>query len=105
MAERLVKESQVGEYIPYHFNAAQGDALIAADHTHGTFLGAIIVGTLGTTPTIKLGNGDTTTNLMSLITPTAPGFYPFQCVFDKGMHITLTGTGFDITILALPMAI
>lgn len=105
MAGRLAKESQVGEYNPYHFTVAQADTLVAADHTHGTFVGSVVVGTLGTTPVIKIGNGDTTTGLISTITPTAPGVFPFECTADKGLHVFLSGTGFDVTIMALPMPI
>jgi hypothetical protein len=107
MAERLAKESTVGEYIPYHFTAATSDQLIAADHGHGTFLGRVTVGTLGTSPVIKLGNGSTATpaNVIATITPTAPGTYEFGCVCDKGLFIAITGTSPDVTVMALAMAV
>lgn len=107
MAERLAKLSEFGEYKPYHFTAATSDQLIDATHTHGTFVGYVVVGTLGTTPAITLGNGTTGTasNVISKITPTVPGTFMFECVCDSGLFIAITGSGFDITVMANAMAV
>src|SRR5690242_10695206 len=107
MGSRHAREAEIGEYTAYHFNATTTDQLIATDHQHGSFLGYVVVGTLGTTPVIKLGNGTTGTagNIISTITPTAPGTFIFQCVCDKGLYISITGTGMDVTVMALPEAI
>lgn len=107
MAERLAKLSEIGEYKPYHFTASQSDTIIDAAHVHGTFLGYVVVGTLGTTPVLTLGNGTTGTagNVISKITPTGPGVYAFQCICDQGLYVLLTGSGFDITIMVVGMAI
>lgn len=107
MAERLAKISEFGEYNAYHFSAARADSLIASDHTHGTFLGHVNVGTLGTTPVITLSNGTsgTPSNVIAVITPTAPGSWRFDCVCDRGLYVTITGSGMDVSITANPMAI
>jgi hypothetical protein len=107
MAERLAKISEFGEYKPYRFTAAQSDTIIDVAHTHGTFLGHIVVGTIGTTPVITLGNGTTGTpaNIFTKLTPTVAGSYDFECVCDNGLFVLITGSGFDITIMANGMAI
>jgi hypothetical protein len=107
MAERLAKLSEIGEYKPYHFIASQADTIIDVAHTHGTFLGYVVVGTVGTTPVIKLGNGTTATagNIISIITPTVAGTYAFQCTCDTGLYVFISGSGMDVTIMASGMAI
>lgn len=101
MAERLARDSDVGEYIPYHFNALQAQTPLDSN-SHGHFFGGVLVGTLGTGLVISIYNGST---LLSKITPNAPDFFGAEFVCDAGLQIALAGTGFDITILALDMAV
>lgn len=107
MAERLAKISTFGEYNPYRINAAQANALVSADHTHGSFLGHVVVGTLGTNLVITLSNGPSSTvsNIFSVLTPTTTGSIDFEGVCDRGLYVTVAGTGIDLTIMANPMAI
>jgi hypothetical protein len=107
VAERLAKISEFGEYNPYRFNAAQANTLIDTAHTHGSFLGHVNVGTLGTTPVITLSNGPSSTpaNIFMVITPTAPVSLRFECVCDRGLFVTVAGSGMDVCITANAMAI
>ncbi|SRR6266704_3843111 len=106
MAERLAKVSMFGEYTPYRFFAAQANAAIDAS-THGHFLGHVVINTLGTSPVITLSNGpsSTSTNIFAVITPTVTGSLDYEGVCDKGLYITIAGTGMDITVMANDMAI
>lgn len=106
MAERYAKVSEFDEYAAFHYTAAQADAVIDVN-THGHFLKGVLVGTLGTSLVITVGNGttNTATNVLTKITPTSPGWYPVPCACDRGVFLALTGTGFDVTIFANDMGV
>lgn len=106
MAERLAKISEFGEYTAYHFNAAQPNTLLDTE-VHGGFLGNVIVGTVGTSTVITLSNGPSSTasNIFAVITPTVAGSFSFGCVCDRGLYVTIAGSGMDVTIMANAMGV
>lgn len=106
MAQRYAKFSEMGLYQAYHFTAPQADTPLDAS-THGHFLHAITVNTLGTGLVITVGNGSTATggNVIAVITPTTPHTFVYRCVCDRGLHLALAGSGFDVTVTALPEAV
>jgi hypothetical protein len=106
MAERLAKISTFGEYTPYHFTAAQTNNALDTD-THGHFLGHVCINTVGTSTVITLSNGpsSTSTNIFAVITPTVVGSIDYEGVCDRGLYVTIAGSGMDITIMANDMAV
>jgi hypothetical protein len=104
--ERLEKGSDVGTYQSYHFTAAQSDTAIDSTGVHGHFVGRVVVGTVGTSTVITIGNGTTTVaaNVIGKFTPTQWGYVDIGCTADKGLYVAIAGTGFDVTIMALDMA-
>ena len=63
-------------------------------------LHSVTVNTLGTTPTIQLWDSQTASGTkIGFITPTAPGTFTFDAVFNNGLTVVTTGTaGSDITV-------
>lgn len=107
MAERLARDSDVGEYILYHYNAVTADGKVTGG-SHGDFLGRVTVNNPGTNMVITLGNGTTATgaNVIAVISNPVAGDYPYEGACDKGLFIAISGTGIgDITVSALPMAV
>lgn len=102
MAQDFVKQSPVGAYIPYHFNATQSSAVISNEHSHGSFLGTVVINQAGTSDVITLSNG---TTAFANIKPVAGATYTFNCKCNSGLFVAITGTAGDYTINAIPMAI
>jgi hypothetical protein len=104
--ERLEKGSDVGEYQSYHFTAAQAETQIDSN-THGVFMGKFICGTVGTSPVITISNGPsaTSSNIIAVFKPTQWGYVDVGVACDRGLYVTITGSGFDITITALDMIV
>jgi hypothetical protein len=103
MAQSFAHHSEVGTYTPYHFNATQSSTLIATDHTHGTFLGTVVINQAGTSDVITLSNGSS--NTIAVIHPVAGATYTYRCKCDQGLFVTIAGTAGDYTINAKPGAI
>jgi hypothetical protein len=104
MAQDFVHYSDIGTYIPYHFNAAQASALVSSDHTHGSFLGSVVIGTAGVNDVITLANG--AGNVFAVIKPVAGKTYEFNDKLNFGLYVQIAGdTIGDYCINALPMAV
>lgn len=103
MAQDFARNSPVGTYTPYHINAAQGATIIDTSHSHGSFLGTLVVGTQGTTDVITISDGATGAKLV--LTHPPIGTYIFYSKFNNGLYITVTGTAGDYCFNAMPMAI
>lgn len=74
---------------------------------NGTFLGGLVIGSVGSGVTIEIHNGHPNLNpapthpsygLISTITPVAP-FVPFPAVLDFGLYIKVAGTVGNYTLL------
>jgi len=102
MAQDFARVSTFGGYLPYGFTATRSNALIAPDHSHGTFLGTVVINKAGTGDSIVLKDGTTT---FATITPVAGVTYTYNCKCNSGLFVTITGTAGDYTINASPMAI
>lgn len=102
MAQDFTRVSTFGGYTPYGFSATRSSALVATDHTHGTFLGSVVINKAGTGDTIVLANG---TTVFANITPVAGATYIYDNKCNGGLFVTITGTAGDYTINASPMAI
>jgi hypothetical protein len=103
MAQDFAKISNVGGYTPYRIHAAQAETIIDTGHSHGTFLGTLVVGTQGTTDVITLSNGSG--NPFLVLTHPPVGSYEFNCKLNSALYVTVTGTAGDYCFNAIPMAI
>lgn len=102
MAQDFARVSTFGGYLPYGFSATRSSALVAPDHTHGTFLGTVVINQAGTNDVITLANG---TTVFANIKPVAGATYEFYNKCNSGLFVTITGTAGDYTINASPMAV
>ena len=82
-----------------HFSSATSVVL----KTVQGMLGSIVVGTVGTTPTVTLydestGQGLAADLIFSLSGSTAPQFINLNLWFTNGLYVVTTGSGFDILV-------
>ncbi len=101
MAQRYSKSTNVGGYLPMHFNASQAKTAIDGN-AHGHVLGYVTAGTLGSGLVITLYNG---TTVIGVLTPTQAQTFLFDQVCDQGLSVQLAGSGFDVNLGYLPNSV
>lgn len=87
-------------YAGSYTNIINAQAAVVAKTGSG-ILHTVVVNTLGTSPTIQLWDNTAASGTkIGNITPTVPGTFDFDLVFNTGLTITTAGTGgADITVI------
>lgn len=69
----------------------------------GGILHTVTVGTLGTSASLTLYDGTSTSGaVIAVITPSAPATFTFDAVIANGLYAAVAGTGLDATVTILP---